>query len=223
MMVTGSNGVRMQWDYVNDTPGLAGSVSASASRWLRLVRDGGTITGYDSADGTHWTLVGTAALPELTSAEYRRGLIRVSLTAAPRRGRLLAAKAVVIGVAGFVAGLVGAILALAVGTPLLLRAGPLQWPVSLLTEARMVVGTAALLAVAAVFALAIGTIVRRSGPAVAIVIMVIFVPRLLAFGPAGGARRRARRLGTTGHPARRLVRAAGGPSVPSAHHHLSAG
>ena len=24
MMVTGSNGVRMQWDYVNDTPGLAG-------------------------------------------------------------------------------------------------------------------------------------------------------------------------------------------------------
>ena len=67
MMVTGSNGVRMQWDYVNDTPGLTGSVSASAPRWLRLVRDGGTITGYDSADGTHWTLVGTATLPGLTS------------------------------------------------------------------------------------------------------------------------------------------------------------
>ncbi len=67
MMVTGSNGVRMQWDYVNDTPGLAGRVSASSPRWLRLVRDGGTITGYDSADGTHWTLVGTAALPRLTS------------------------------------------------------------------------------------------------------------------------------------------------------------
>ena len=67
MMVTGSHGVRMQWDYVNDTPGLAGRVSASAPRWLRLVRDGGTITGYDSADGTHWTLVGTATLPGLTS------------------------------------------------------------------------------------------------------------------------------------------------------------
>ena len=67
MMVTGSNGVRMQWDYVNDTPGLTGSVSASAPRWLRLVRDGDTITGYDSADGTHWTLVGTATLPGLTS------------------------------------------------------------------------------------------------------------------------------------------------------------
>jgi ABC-type transport system involved in multi-copper enzyme maturation permease subunit len=302
MMVTGSNGVRMQWDYVNDTPGLTGSVSASAPRWLRLVRDGGTITGYDSADGTHWTLVGTVTLPGLTStvqaglfaagsyydshlctydsnfctratgvfrhiglswpatgwmgtnvggpnfgvpapgtlrqsagtltvasfgdispaagtayggngqslqraldgtffgliplivvaamfitAEYRRGLIRVSLTAAPRRGRLLAAKAVAIGAVGFVAGLVAATLALAVGTPLLRRAGPLAWPVSLLTEARMVVGTAALLAVGAVLALAIGTIVRRSAPAVAIVIVVIVVPHLLALSPLPGS------------------------------------
>jgi len=298
MMVTGSHGVRMQWDYVNDTPGLAGSVSASAPRWLRLVRDGGTITGYDSADGTHWTLVATVTLPGLTStvqaglfaagsfydssrctydssfctqatgvyrhiglswpatgwtgtnvggpnfgvpapgtlrenagtltvasfgdigpaagtayggsgqslqraltgtffgmiplivaaamfitAEYRRRLIWVSLTAAPRRGRLLAAKAVVIGAVGFVTGLVAATLALAIGKPLLLRAGPLAWPVSLLTEARMVVGTGALLAVAAVLALAIGAIVRRSAPAIAIVIVVIVVPYLLPFHP----------------------------------------
>jgi hypothetical protein len=42
-------------------------VSASAPRWLRLARDGDTITGYDSADGTHWTLAGTATLPGLTS------------------------------------------------------------------------------------------------------------------------------------------------------------
>ena len=73
MMVTGSNGVRMQWDYVNDTPGPgkgageAGAVSASPPRWLRLARDGDTISGYDSADGTHWTLAGTATLPGLTS------------------------------------------------------------------------------------------------------------------------------------------------------------
>ena len=314
MMVTGSNGVRMQWDYVNDTPGLgkgageAGGVSASSPRWLRLARDGDTISGYDSADGTHWTLAGTATLPGLTStvqaglfaagtsiesypadfrvadvpdnfgamatgvfrhirlswpatgwtgtnvggagpngngaplpgtlrqragtitvagdgdispaagntyagsgqslqralagtffgliplivvaamfitAEYRRGLIHVSLTAAPRRGRLLAAKAVVIGAVGFVAGLVAATLALAVGTHLL--HGNLQWPVSLLTEARMVAGTGALLAVAAVLALAIGTIVRRSAAAVAIVILVIFVPFLLAFNPLPGS------------------------------------
>ena len=55
MMVTGGNGVRMQWNYTGDTPGLPGAVSAASPRWLRLTRDGDTITGYDSTDGTHWT------------------------------------------------------------------------------------------------------------------------------------------------------------------------
>jgi ABC-type transport system involved in multi-copper enzyme maturation permease subunit len=287
MMVTASNGVRMQWDYVNDTPGLTGKVSASAPRWLRLVRVGNAITGYDSADGTHWTLVGTAALPGLTStvqaglfaagvgsenptvatgvfhhiglswparrwtgtnvggfgangvdapgtvrqsagtitvtgygdispllsplgawsiqraldgtaigliplivvgamfitAEYRRGLIRVSLAAAPRRGRLLAAKAVVIGVVSFVAGLIAATLAVAIGAHTLARSSQPLWPVPALTLIRMVAGAAALLAVAAVLALAIGTIQRRSATAVATAIVVIFVPYLLAIVP----------------------------------------
>jgi hypothetical protein len=286
MMATGSNGVRMQWDYVNDTPGVTGSVSVSAPRWLRLVRDGDTVTGYDSADGAHWMPVGTVTLPGLTTTvqaglftaapgtdaatvtgvfqhiglswpatgwtatnvggtgpngvgqpgtlsqsggaltvtggsgdiapaagisvqrallgtffgliplivvsamfmtgEYRRGLIRVSLTAAPRRGRLLAAKAVVIGAVGFVAGLVAATLALAVATPIVRRTGIPVWSASPLTEARMVAGTGALLALAGVLALAIGTIVRRSAPAIAAVIVVIFVPYLLAFGPLSG-------------------------------------
>ena len=51
----------------------------------------------------------------------------------------------------------------------------------------MVVGTGALLAVAAVLALAIGAIVRRSALAVALVIVVIFVPYLLVLGPLQGA------------------------------------
>ena len=288
MMITGSNGVRMQWDYVNDTPGLTGSVSASSPRWLRLVRVGDTITGYDSADSTHWTLVGTAALPGLTSAvqaglfaagtgsenptvatgafrhvglswpatrwtgtnvggvngpngvgapgtlrqsaatltvtgygdispqlsplgawsiqraltgtalgliplivvgamfitaEYRRGLIRVSLTAVPRRGRLLAAKAVVIGAVSFVTGLIAATLAVIIGTRTLAQSSQPLWPVPALTVARMVIGTAALLAVSAMLALAIGTIRRRSAPAVAAAIVMIFVPYLLAIVP----------------------------------------
>ena len=60
MMVTGGHGVRMQYNYTHDTPGLPGAVSAASPRWLRLTRSGDTITGYDSADGTHWTKVGTA-------------------------------------------------------------------------------------------------------------------------------------------------------------------
>jgi hypothetical protein len=287
MMVTGSHGVRMQWDYVNDTPGLTGRVSASAPRWLRLVRAGDTITGYDSADGTHWTLVGTATLQRLNStvqaglfaaspsnastgstgistgvfrhielswpatrwigtnvggsgpsgvplpgtlrqnasaltvtgsgdiaplagdgnvlsiqhaltgtfigliplivvgamfitAEYRRGLIRVSLTASPHRGRLLAAKAVVLGAVSFVAGLTAGAVAIAVGTRTLAGTDVPLWPVPALTEVRMLVGTAALLALAAVLALAIGTILRRSAPAITTAIVLIFIPYLLA-------------------------------------------
>jgi len=287
MMVTGSHGVRMQWDYVNDTPSLTGSVSAASPRWLRLVRDGDTITGYDSADGTHWTLAGTATLPGLTStvqaglfaaapsngntatatgvfrhiglswtatrwtgtnvggsgpngvpapgtlrqsagtltvtgsgditplagdgsvlsvqralagtpigliplivvgamfitAEYRRGLIRVSLTASPSRGRLLAAKAVVIGAVSFVTGVIAAALAVAVGARILARTGVPLWPVPALSLARMIVGTGALLAVAAVLALAVGTAARRSATAVAAAIVVIFVPYLLVLVP----------------------------------------
>ena len=38
------------------------------------------------------------------TAEYRRGRIRITLAASPRRGRVLAAKAIVIGSVTFVAG-----------------------------------------------------------------------------------------------------------------------
>src|SRR5215472_12794674 len=38
LMVTGSHGVRMQWNYTGDTPGLAGTVKAADPRWLRLTR-----------------------------------------------------------------------------------------------------------------------------------------------------------------------------------------
>jgi ABC-type transport system involved in multi-copper enzyme maturation permease subunit/regulation of enolase protein 1 (concanavalin A-like superfamily) len=297
MMVTGTHGVRMQWDYVNDTPGMTGSVAASSPRWLRLVRDGDTITGYDSADGTHWTPVDTVTLPGLTStvqaglfaaspmysistssgigdgsgtegptlatgvfrhvglswpgggwtgtdvggngmngvglpgsfrqnagtitvsgsgdiapasgstirdalvgtfaglialivvgamfitAEYRRGLIRASLAASPRRGRLLAAKAVVLGGVSFIVGLVAALVAIAVDKRILTAYGSPLLPLPTLTVARIIVGTAAMLAVAAVLALAIGTILRRSAAAVATVIAGIFIPYLLAITP----------------------------------------
>ena len=35
MMVTGGNGVRMQWNYTGDTAGLPGAVSAASPRWLQ--------------------------------------------------------------------------------------------------------------------------------------------------------------------------------------------
>ncbi len=269
MMVTGSHGVRMQYDYTGDVPGLAGSVSAASPRWLRLTRSGGTLTGYDSVDGTHWTKVGAATMAGLastvpgglfaTSPQYSQTALdlasvsggpslatggfdhlslrgtwtggawtasaigapggpaadspgffqetagrftvsgtgdiapsvsgaagngvtiahRVTLAATPRRGRVLAAKAVVIGAVTFVAGLVSAAVVVTEGQRVLRDNGVYVWPVTALTEVRVIVGTAAVLAIAAVIALAVGTVLRRGAGAVAAVIVVIVLPYLL--------------------------------------------
>jgi ABC-type transport system involved in multi-copper enzyme maturation permease subunit len=113
------------------------------------------------------------------TAEYRRGLIRVTLAATPRRGAVLAAKAVVIAAVAFAAGLVSSAIVVIEGQRLLRARGVYVWPVTALTEVRVIVGTAAVLAVAAVIAVAIGAVLRRSAGAVAAVIVVIVLPYLL--------------------------------------------
>jgi ABC-type transport system involved in multi-copper enzyme maturation permease subunit len=310
MMVTGGNGVRMQYNFTGDIAGLAGKASAAAPRWLRLTRAGDTVTGYDSANGTRWTKVGTVTLAGLPAtvqaglfatspqyafirssfggesgaigpsvatgafdhvslrgsapgarwagvevgrgtglpagftrtggrfrvtgsgdiapvtngeagsggnattiathlagvffglillviigalfmtAEYRRGLIRVTLAASPHRGRMLAAKAVVIGLVSFVVGLVAAAVAVPVGARLSHDQGQYVFPAAWPTELRVIVGTAALLAVSAVLALAVGTMLRRSAVAVAAVVVGIVLPYILGVAsvlPLGAA------------------------------------
>jgi ABC-type transport system involved in multi-copper enzyme maturation permease subunit len=307
MMVTGSHGVRMQWNYTGDTAGLAGNVTAASPRWLRLVRHGGTITGYDSANGTSWTKVGTVTLTSLSAtaqaglfaaspvhnmvtsqsvignsgtavptqntgtfdhlslggtwqrgvwtgddvggtsgpsgmdrfrrvgagftvsgsgdiapvepqvagdirieyaisagsfaaviavavlgalfitAEYRHGLIRLTLAASPRRGRALAAKAIMIGAVTLAAGIAGIAIALPIGLAKLRSGGNPILPVTALTELRVIAGAAALIAVASVLALAVGAVLRRGALAVTAVIAGIVLPYLLAITvlPAG--------------------------------------
>jgi hypothetical protein len=65
MMITGSHGVRMQYNFTHDIAGLLGRVSATTPRWLRLARSGDTLTGYESTNGTQWTRVGAAHLSGL--------------------------------------------------------------------------------------------------------------------------------------------------------------
>ena len=298
MLVTPGHGTRMQYDFTTDIAGLPGAVSPAAPRWLRLTRSGGTITGYDSADGAHWIRVGRVHLAGLAStaqaglfaatpgttipgsqsltgssargaltlatghfdhvtlsgnspshrwagttvgggapgsgfhqadgtvtvtgtgdiapyvaaangaagtpiegtltgvfaaliavivvaalfiaAEYRSGLIRVTFAASPARGRVLAAKAAVIGGVTFVAGLAGAAGAVVFGTALLRSNGNFILPVSALTEARVLAGTAALLAVVAVLAVALGAILRSGAATVTVLIVAIVLPYLLA-------------------------------------------
>jgi ABC-type transport system involved in multi-copper enzyme maturation permease subunit len=114
------------------------------------------------------------------TAEYRRGLIRTTLAASPRRGGVLAAKAIVIGSVTFVAGLVAATAGVIFGAQLSRHKGTYVFPASWPTELRVIAGTAALLAIAAILALALGTILRRSAAAVTIVIVAIVLPYILS-------------------------------------------
>ena len=114
------------------------------------------------------------------TAEYRRGLIRVTLAACPRRGRVLAAKACVIGLVAFAAGLAGTAVAVPLGQRVLRSRGVYLPPVTALTEARVIGGTAAALAACAVLAVAVGVIARRGAAAVAAVTALIVAPYVLA-------------------------------------------
>ncbi|HEY2507062.1 MAG TPA: ABC transporter permease subunit [Streptosporangiaceae bacterium] len=119
------------------------------------------------------------------TAEYRRGLIRTSLTASPRRGRVLLAKSIVIAGVTFVAALIGAAIAFHVSEQKLIANGwaPPVWPdISLTSGAglQIVLGTAAIAAGASVLGLAAGTIFRRSAGAVLAVAGLLVIPFILA-------------------------------------------
>lgn len=114
------------------------------------------------------------------TAEYRRGLIRTTFLAEPRRVRPLLAKSAVISGAALVAGLVAAAIIVPLASHILRENGNYILPVSTLTEARVIIGTAALLAAVAVIALALGSIFRRSAAAITACVALIVLPNILA-------------------------------------------
>ncbi|MFB4314901.1 hypothetical protein [Actinomadura sp. 21ATH] len=114
------------------------------------------------------------------AAEYRHGLVRTTLLAAPRRGRALAAKALALGLVTFAATLPATAVTLVAGGRILRANGNAVLPAPLLTQVRIVVGMAALFALAAVLALALGALLRHAIAAVVTAIAAIVVPHVLA-------------------------------------------
>ena len=120
------------------------------------------------------------------TAEFKRGMIRTTFAACPGRGRVLAAKAIVLGGAAFSAGLAAAVASFLVsmrtlrtaerapGTPELSLANP--------TVLRALVGTAVLFALVAVFSLAVATIVRHTAVAIPLVILPLLIPSIESGG-----------------------------------------
>ncbi len=119
----------------------------------------------------------------MITTEYRTGLIRSTLSATTGRVRVLAAKATVIAAVTFVTTLAAA----AVAVPLWLRVvrglGVYVFPATPAVLLRAEVGTAAVLAVTAVFALAVGAVLRRGAIAVTTVVAVTVLPYVLALTP----------------------------------------
>lgn len=184
---------------VDNAQGMQAGGVSTADRRFTLSGSGDIAPAVAGASGlgvtVTQTLVGTFAGliavvvvgAMFVTAEYRRGFVRTTLSANPSRGRVLAAKAVVLGGVTFVAGLVAAAVVVVAGQEVLRGNGVYVHAASWATQARMVVGTAAVLAVAAVLALALGVVVRRSAAAVTAAVMVIVLPYLLAMTvlPAG--------------------------------------
>jgi hypothetical protein len=121
------------------------------------------------------------------TSEYQRGMIRTTFAATPARGRVLAAKATVMGGAAFVVGVVAAVVSFLITQPMLRDNGfgPPGFPVASLWDwpvLRALVGAGILMALVSVVSLAVAVILRRSALAVAGLIVLVLAPIFVGGG-----------------------------------------
>lgn len=117
------------------------------------------------------------------SSEYSSGMMRTSLTALPRRGLLLSAKAAVLAAVALFCGLVVA-WGSYVGGAALWRAKGVTFDLGSGGNLRAVFGAALGLMLVALFGFAIGALIRHTAGAVSIVVGIYFVaPIITSFLP----------------------------------------
>jgi ABC-2 type transport system permease protein len=143
-----------------------------------------TMSASDRAffDPTHFTLIGVflaqfaiGVLGVLTiTGEYSTGAIRSTLAAVPQRRTVLAAKATVFAGVSVVVGLVSCFAAFFVGQAILSTQG-LQAHLGDPGVLRAVAGSGLYLAILGLFALGVGTLLRRSAGAISALFGVILV------------------------------------------------
>jgi hypothetical protein len=113
------------------------------------------------------------------TAEYRRGLISTTFLASPRRERVVGAKALVVGGIAFAVGTVAAAVTVPLATAIFHAHAVIVLPTPWTTTLRVVLGTGALLSLAALLAYGIGTVTRRGLTAVVLAVILLIVPRVL--------------------------------------------
>jgi len=116
----------------------------------------------------------------MITSEFGTGTIRSSLTVVPRRGRLLAAKAVTVAGVAFAVGVVAALAAFLLGQPILGHQGAPHTGLGDAGVARAVFGSGLYLAAIALFGLALGAIVRSTAGTVTLAIMLLLMTPVFA-------------------------------------------
>jgi ABC-2 type transport system permease protein len=113
----------------------------------------------------------------LFSSEYASGMILSTLTAAPRRGQLMAAKAVVLTVISVVIAAVVVISGAAIAVAVMPESASAVWTLQTLTS---LLGTTLFLVAIALFSFALAGILRSTAGAITVVVGVAFLlPNIL--------------------------------------------
>lgn len=124
----------------------------------------------------------------VVTAEYATGTIRPSLTAAPRRGRLLAAKAAVFAAAALLLGQLIGFTSFLVGQSLIASAGAPHATLGQPDVLRAVVGSGLYLAALGLLGLGLGAVLRSTAGAIGMLVSITLLVRLVSQGlPASWA------------------------------------
>lgn len=141
----------------------------------------------NSLGGVYIGQIAVVALAVLAAtSEYDRGTVSTTFAAVPRRLRVVAAKIGVVGAIAFVVGLAASAASFLAGQPILHGNGftvANGYPAASLADeptARAVAGTALYLVAVALLALGTGLILRRTGSAIAAVLVLLYVPTMVA-------------------------------------------
>lgn len=132
-------------------------------------------------------LVVVVTATSFITVEYRRGLIRTTFAATPRRGSVLGAKAIVIAAVAFATGGIAAAIAAPFSTQILIGNGNFVFPSNFSTQTQTVLGAGALLTLTAVAVLALGTILRSTAAGVTAGIALFVLPYILGRFVTGSA------------------------------------
>ncbi len=111
--------------------------------------------------------------PRSPHSEYSSGMIGTSLIALPQRGLFVAAKAVVLAAAAFVAGLISSVAAFFVGQEIM-SSHHISTTLDHLGVLRAVIGGALCLTVGGLLAFGIGLLLRHTAAALATAVAVLF-------------------------------------------------